>query len=182
LAANALCLPEEVVIHLRDNKNIFQCPVCLERAYSPIIFSPCGHSVCLTCFGKMCSTPAPEGVSTKAPVVFRCHSCCVIVNLQKVTDYRSFVRSHNSSMSNQGSSTLFPSSLKALLRVSDEDDDNDEGRGSEMAVGSDACRSDQVNPPLRYGAASSKMSSTGKQSSAAPRKQIWKNYEGIVAY
>ncbi|KAF4241524.1 hypothetical protein CNMCM8980_000883 [Aspergillus fumigatiaffinis] len=185
LAANALCLPEEVVIRLRDNENIFQCPVCLERAYSPIIFSPCGHSVCLTCFGKMCSTPAPEGASTEAPMGFRCHSCRVIVDLQKVTDYNSFVRSHNFSMSDQGSSTLFPSSLKVLLRVNDEDDEDDEddeNRGSEMAVSSEACRTEQVIPPLRYGAASSAVSNAGKQSSAAPRKQVWKNHEATVVY
>jgi SNF2 family DNA or RNA helicase len=182
LAANALCLPEEVVIRLRDNENIFQCPVCLETTYSPIIFSPCGHSVCLTCFGKMCSTPALEGASTEPPVGFRCHSCRVTVDLQKVTDYSSFMRSHDFSMSNQGTPTLFPSSLKALLRVNDEGDEDDEDSGSEMAVGLEACRTDQVIPPLRYGAAPSEATSAGKQSSAAPRKQAWKNHEATLAY
>jgi SNF2 family DNA or RNA helicase len=182
LAANALCLPEEVVIRLRDNENIFQCPVCLERTYSPIIFSPCGHSVCLTCFGKMCSTTALEGASTEAPVGFRCHSCRVTVDLQKVTDYSSFVRSYNFSMCNQGTPTLFPSSLKALLRVNDEGDEDDEDSGSEIAVGLEAYRTDQVNPPLRYGAAPSKVSSAGKQSSAASRTRVWKNHEATVAY
>ncbi|KAF4219061.1 hypothetical protein CNMCM5878_003916 [Aspergillus fumigatiaffinis] len=134
---------------------------------------------------KMCSTPAPEGASTEAPMGFRCHSCRVIVDLQKVTDYNSFVRSHNFSMSDQGSSTLFPSSLKVLLRVNDEDDEDDEddeNRGSEMAVSSEACRTEQVIPPLRYRAASSAVSNAGKQSSAAPRKQVWKNHEATVVY
>ncbi|KAK9578976.1 hypothetical protein V6Z93_009897 [Aspergillus fumigatus] len=182
LAANALCLPEEVVTRLRDNETIFQCPVCLERAYSPIIFSPCGHSVCLACFGKMCSTTAPEGASTEVPVGFRCHSCRVTVDLQKVTDYSSFVRSHNFSSSNQGSSTLFPSSLKALLGLNDEGDEDDEDSGSGMDIGLEACRTDHVIPPLRYGAAPSEVSSAGKQSSAAPRKQPWKNPEATLAY
>ncbi|KAH3097275.1 hypothetical protein KXW41_008317, partial [Aspergillus fumigatus] len=151
LAVNALCLPEEVVTRLRDNETISQCPVCLERAYSPIIFSPCGHSVCLACFGKMCSTTAPEGASTEVPVGFRCHSCRVTVDLQKVTDYSSFVRSHNFSTSNQGSSTLLPSSLKALLGLNDEGDEDDEDSGSGMDIGLEACRTDHVIPPLRYG-------------------------------
>ncbi|KAH1892052.1 hypothetical protein KXV57_004296, partial [Aspergillus fumigatus] len=182
LAVNALCLPEEVVTRLRDNETIFQCPVCLERAYSPIIFSPCGHSVCLACFGKMCSTTAPEGASTEVPVGFRCHSCRVTVDLQKVTDYSSFVLSHNFSSSNQGSSTLFPSSLKALLGLNDERDEDDEDSGSGMDIGLEACRTDHVIPPLRYGVAPSEMSSAGKQSSAAMRKQVWENHEARVAY
>ncbi|KAH3426600.1 hypothetical protein KXW39_007744, partial [Aspergillus fumigatus] len=157
LAANALCLPEEVITRLRDNETIFQCPVCLERAYSPIIFSPCGHSVCLACFGKMCSTTAPEGASTEVPVGFRCHSCRVTVDLQKVTDYSSFVRSHNFSTSNQGSSTLLPSSLKALLGLNDEGDEDDEDSGSGMDIGLEACRTDHVIPPLRKWVNSSKI-------------------------
>ncbi|KAH1609483.1 hypothetical protein KXX44_004816 [Aspergillus fumigatus] len=182
LAANALCLPEEVVTRLRDNETIFQCPVCLERAYSPIIFSPCGHSVCLACFGKMCSTTVPEGASTEVPVGFRCHSCRVTVDLQKVTDYSSFVRSHNFSSSNQGSSTLLPSSLKALLGLNDEGDEDDEDSGSGMDIGLEACRTDHVIPPLRYGVAPSEVGSAGKQSSAAMRKQVWENHEARVAY
>ncbi|GFF57659.1 SWI/SNF family DNA-dependent ATPase [Aspergillus udagawae] len=178
LAANALCLPEEVVTRLRDNETIFQCPVCLERAYSPIIFSPCGHSVCLACFGRMCSTTAPEGASTEVPVGFRCHSCRVTVDLKKVTDYSSFVRSHNFSMSDQGSSTLFPSSLKALLGLNDEGDEDNEDSGSEVDVGLEACRTDHVIPPLRYGVAPSEVGSAGKQSSAAMRK----HHEAKVAY
>ncbi|KAK9657073.1 hypothetical protein HCH54_001721 [Aspergillus fumigatus] len=182
LAANALCLPEEVITRLRDNETIFQDPVCLERAYSPIIFSPCGHSVCLACFGKMCSTTAPEGASTEVPVGFRCHSCRVTVDLQKVTDYSSFVRSHNFSTSNQGSSTLLPSSLKALLGLNDEGDEDDEDSGSGMDIGLEACRTDHVIPPLRYGVAPSEVGSAGKQSSAAMRKQVCKNHEARVAY
>lgn len=58
-----------------------------------------------------------------------------MVDLQKVTDYSSFMRSHNFSMPNQGSSTLFPSSLKALLKVNDKGDEDDEDSGSEMAGG-----------------------------------------------
>ncbi|KAK9576658.1 hypothetical protein V6Z93_010392 [Aspergillus fumigatus] len=103
----------------------------------------------------MCSTTAPEGASTEVPVGFRCHSCRVTVDLQKVTDYSSFVRSHNFSSSNQGSSTLFPSSLKALLGLNDEGDEDDEDSGSGMDIGLEACRTDHVIPPLRYGAAPS---------------------------
>ncbi|KAI2839630.1 hypothetical protein CBS11350_7461 [Aspergillus niger] len=181
LTANALCLPEEVVIRLRDNENIVHCPVCLERAYSPIIFSPCGHSVCLTCFGKMCSsTPPPERASIEMPMGFRCHSCRVAVDLRKVTDYNSFVRSHNFSITNKDSSTLFPSSLKALLRLNDKGDEDNEDNGNEMAAGLKACRTDHVIPPLRYGEAPSEMSSAGKQNSAALRKQRWKNHETTV--
>lgn len=57
------------------------------------------------------------------------------VDLQKVTDYSSFVRSHNFSTSNQGSSTLLPSSLKALLGLNDEGDEDDEDSGSGMDIG-----------------------------------------------
>jgi SNF2 family DNA or RNA helicase len=106
----------------------------------------------------------------------------VIVDLQKVTDYSSFVRSHNFLIPNQGSSALFPSSLKALLRVDDEGDEDDEDRGSEVAVGLEACRTGQVIPLLRYWAAPSQVSSAGKQSSAALRKQVWKNHNATVAY
>jgi SNF2 family DNA or RNA helicase len=82
-------------------------------------------------------------------------------------------------MSNQGSSTLFPSSLKALLRVNDEGDEEFEDSGSDMAVGLEACRADQVIPPLRYGADPSEVSSAGKQSTAAPRKQAWKHHATV---
>ncbi|KAH1538171.1 hypothetical protein KXV36_006086 [Aspergillus fumigatus] len=130
----------------------------------------------------MCSTTALEGASTEVPVGFRCHSCCVTVDLQKVTDYSSFVRSHNFSSSNQGSSTLFPSSLKALLGLNDEGDEDDEDSGSGMDIGLEACRTDHVIPPLWYGVALSEMSCAGKQSSAAMRKQVWENHEARVAY
>ncbi|KAH1414231.1 hypothetical protein KXX32_001831, partial [Aspergillus fumigatus] len=98
------------------------------------------------------------------------------------TDYSSFVRSHNFSSSNQGSSTLFPSSLKALLGLNDEGDEDDEDSGSGMDIGLEACRTDHVIPPLRYGVAPSEMSCAGKQSSAAMRKQVWENHEARVAY
>lgn len=172
MAANALCLPEEVVTRLRDNETIFQCPVCLERVYSPIIFSLCGHSVCLVCFRKMCSTTALEGASTEVPVGFRCHSCCMTINLQKVTDYSSFVLSYNFLSSNQGSSTLFPLLLKALLGLNNECDKDDEDSSSGMDIGLEACRTDHIIPPLQYRVALSEISSASKQSSAAMRKQV----------
>jgi SNF2 family DNA or RNA helicase len=51
-----------------------------------------------------------------------------------------------------------------------------------MDVGLEAGRTDHVIPPLRYGVAPSEVGSAGKQSSAAMRKQVWKNHEARVAY
>jgi hypothetical protein len=58
------------------------------------------------------------------------------------------VRSYNFLIPNQGSSALFPSLLKALLRVDDEGAKDDEDHGSEVAVGLEACCTDQVIPLL----------------------------------
>ncbi|KAF7139765.1 hypothetical protein CNMCM5793_008093 [Aspergillus hiratsukae] len=130
----------------------------------------------------MCSTASPEGAITEVPVGLRCHSCRLTVDPQKVTDYSSFTRSHNFSVSKEVSSALFPSSLKALLRLKDEGDEDDENSSSDMAVGFDARRNDHVVPPLRYGMAPFEVSGAGKQSFSALGKQVWKNHEATVTY
>ncbi|PYI36401.1 hypothetical protein BP00DRAFT_361540 [Aspergillus indologenus CBS 114.80] len=77
---NARRFTGAVVARLRDNDRVLDCPICLTQVDNPLIFFPCGHSICVECFerGNRISCPA----------------CRAILDLSHITDYASFVQCH----------------------------------------------------------------------------------------
>lgn len=86
---NAKNLSEEVVQRL-DANDAFECPICFDAVENPIIFVPCGHTLCNECLQAMV-----DKSMTDAQAALNCPHCRAVVDINKVTDLESYLRVHH---------------------------------------------------------------------------------------
>lgn len=86
---NAKSLPDDVVRRLGE-ADAFECPVCMDAVENPIIFNPCGHSLCAECLTAM-----TEKAMTDASGKLSCPHCRAEININLVTNHESYLRVHH---------------------------------------------------------------------------------------
>ena len=89
MIANARELPADVVERLKQ-LDAFECPICMDAVLNPVIFNPCGHSICEDCFARWTDQAlnnGDEGIGNLA-----CPHCRHKVDTLKLTDLVSFKR------------------------------------------------------------------------------------------
>ncbi|KAE8371299.1 SNF2 family N-terminal domain-containing protein [Aspergillus bertholletiae] len=135
--ANATRFAAAVIARLRDNESIHECPICYEEGVgNPVIFHPCGHSVCMECFTRIprLATSTHRDTSGDGPML--CPSCRVAIDPSKATDYVSFAKTHSLISPNPSDSHNLLRMLKSLLdRVEVSCEEDNEGGDS---VGDDS--------------------------------------------
>jgi SNF2 family DNA or RNA helicase len=88
LLENARTLPKDVVERIKENEDgAFECPVCLDAAENPVIFNPCGHTLCNECLARLVDDVSQQGGGE--PI---CPHCRAKINTAKVTDHGSFLK------------------------------------------------------------------------------------------
>lgn len=119
---NARYLSKDVIKRLSES-DAFECPICMDAVENPIIFNPCGHSLCQECLSTMVDKAMADSESHKV----NCPHCRAEIDTNKVTDHESFLRVH------------FPErpGVKPL------DDDNAGGAAESDGGGSDSDSSDE---------------------------------------
>lgn len=89
LIENARTLPRDAVERIKDNEDgAFECPVCLDAAENPVIFNPCGHTLCNECLARLVDSSTQSGEGGE-PI---CPHCRAKINTSKVTDYTNFLK------------------------------------------------------------------------------------------
>jgi SNF2 family DNA or RNA helicase len=81
----AMELSPEVVGRIKAGNGEFECPICLDPTFNPVILLDCGHTTCSECFSTM---------KANAEVELPCPVCRGNVQPQRVTDYTSFKKVH----------------------------------------------------------------------------------------
>lgn len=84
LIANAKELPTAVVNRIKEQDDI-ECPICMDAVENPIIFNPCGHTLCHDCFSRMIDSVQAENAEN-----VKCPHCRARIDSKKITDYTSF--------------------------------------------------------------------------------------------
>ena len=130
LIANAQDLPTEVVERLRET-DAFDCPVCIDAVLNPLIFNPCGHSLCEDCFSRLQDATA-NPTNGDDPSDPKCPNCRAKINTLKLTDYTSFRR-----VFCQGAEGVEPledseSEGEETATDSDTDDDTDDDEDNDL--------------------------------------------------
>ena len=78
-------LSPDVVGRIKAGNGEFECPICLDPTFNPVILLDCGHTTCPECFSTM---------KQNAEVELPCPVCRGSVQPQRVTDYTSFKKAH----------------------------------------------------------------------------------------
>jgi SNF2 family DNA or RNA helicase len=81
----AMQLSPDVVVRIKAGNGEFECPICLDPTFNPVILLDCGHTTCSECFSTM---------KQNAEVELPCPVCRGTVQPQRVTDYTSFKKVH----------------------------------------------------------------------------------------
>lgn len=84
MIANAKELPSAVVKRIQEQEEI-ECPICMDAVENPIIFNPCGHTLCHDCFSRMIDSVHAENAEN-----VKCPHCRASIDSKKITDYTSF--------------------------------------------------------------------------------------------
>jgi SNF2 family DNA or RNA helicase len=74
-----------VVDRIKAENGEFECPICLDPTFNPVILLDCGHTTCSECFGTM---------KQNAEMELPCPVCRGSVQPNRVTDYTSFKQVH----------------------------------------------------------------------------------------
>ncbi|KAI3014151.1 hypothetical protein CBS147347_11523 [Aspergillus niger] len=94
LEANAQRFAEAVVARLQDNEHVQFCPICLTQVGNPLIFFPCGHSICAECFEQVAADDRQQHPGSAQSDPMRCPTCRTPLDLSQITDYASFFQCH----------------------------------------------------------------------------------------
>ncbi|RDH26131.1 SNF2 family N-terminal domain-domain-containing protein [Aspergillus welwitschiae] len=94
LEANAQRFAEAVVARLQDNEHVQFCPICLTQVGNPLIFFPCGHSICPECFERVAADDRLQHQGSAQSDQMRCPTCRTLLDLSQITDYASFSQCH----------------------------------------------------------------------------------------
>ncbi|PYH75607.1 hypothetical protein BO82DRAFT_409800 [Aspergillus uvarum CBS 121591] len=94
LELNAKRFTGAVVARLRDNDRVLDCPICLTQVDNPLIFFPCGHSICVECFERVAADDRLHHHIPGQGNRISCPACRAILDLSHITDYASFVQCH----------------------------------------------------------------------------------------
>lgn len=182
---NAMCFATAVITRLRGNESIHECPICYEDGVdNPVIFHPCGHSVCMECFTRIPRLATSTQQDTGGDGLMLCPSCRVAIDPTKATDYVSFAKKHSLTSPNPDDSHNL---LEILGRLLDQvemscEKDNEDGDG----VGDDSSGSSltgiwaaggngQAGPPLEFRTTPEASSRSSGLSWALLRKQALTN-------
>ena len=128
LLENARTLSKDVVARIKAMDGEFECPVCLDAADLPVIFNPCGHTLCNECLTSLVDTVMANGEGGQPA----CPHCRAKINTSRVTDLRSFLQ------------VFCPEKLPedALAGVDDNDDDDEATASEDSDDSSDEVDSD----------------------------------------
>lgn len=93
---NASRFAKEVVTRLQENKgSLGECPICLDPVLNPLIFHPCGHSVCDRCLSRISFLNDSERFAPYSDTPLRCPICRESINPIDVTDFDTLMRHHH---------------------------------------------------------------------------------------
>ncbi|KAI9041053.1 DEAD/DEAH box helicase [Aspergillus affinis] len=189
---NAGCFAPAVIARLRSNESILECPICYENDVdNPVIFYPCGHSVCVGCFTKICRAPSSTRREAGGDGQMLCPSCRGIVDPAKATDYISFAKIYSLVCPETGESENLLRYLGKLFDRFENSCEGDNEGGSSATCASDgsnnssgnfaeAWNSDWDGPlglslPVEFRMVPEPLSVASKQSWALLRKQALTN-------
>lgn len=121
----AMQLGPDVVGRIKAGNGEFECPICLEPTFNPVILLDCGHTTCSECFSTM---------KQNAEVDLPCPVCRGTVQPQRVTDYTSFKKVHEPEKVTDEERQLDESTSDA---DSESDGSDDEGSLRDFVVNDD---------------------------------------------
>ena len=135
MIANARELPVDVVERLKQ-LDAFECPICMDAVLNPVIFNPCGHSICEDCFARWTDQAlnnGDEGVGNLA-----CPHCRSKVDTLRLTDLASFKRVYCQGeegvepLDEDGADEESVSSSDSDDSEEEDDDDDDDDDGEDL--------------------------------------------------
>ncbi|KAL4961359.1 DEAD/DEAH box helicase [Aspergillus stella-maris] len=113
---NASRFAKEVVKRLQENQgSLSECPICLDPVMNPLIFHPCGHSLCGDCLTRISFFNDSECFVSFSETQIRCPICHESINPIYVTDYDTLMRHHPTKSTDNSTAISWFKPLEAFL-------------------------------------------------------------------